>query len=203
MFTGSSLSRARRHHENLPDHKYGEVVQPALDDAHPPEPGLQVRKPRAIEAETVLSAKLVHLLLGRFGRMLQQRSDLLKEALETSRRDDLKDARRLRARVPEGVEDTARLPHIRACNGFDLSIADAGPDGSFENVGQLVLVAMGVWIHEDPWLDGVLNDCETAARLLTAHLKVDTESAQIHKSPTIRTHVHVSVFHGRTVLPNC
>ena len=47
------------------------------------------------------------------------------------------------------------------CHGFDLPITDAGPNGSLENVGHLVLVAVDMWIHEDPGSIG----CSTMAKL--------------------------------------
>jgi hypothetical protein len=99
------------------------------------------------------------------------------------------------------VEDTTRLPDVGACSGFYLSITDPRPDGTFEDVGQLVLVVVDVGVHEDARLHGMLNDGKPATGLLTGYLELDAKSAEIDKGPTTRSHVHVVTVHRRTVLP--
>ena len=160
-----------------------------LDDTHGPKPMLQFRQPGAIEDEAILSAEFVHFLLRCGGWMLHQRGDLFKHVLEAGGGDDLKDASRRRAGIPEGVEDTTRLPHVGTCSRFYFPVTDARPDDTFDDEGQLVLMAVDMRIDEDAWLDGMLNDREAPTRQFTAHLEMNPKTSEIDEGPITCSHV--------------
>lgn len=100
------------------------------------------------------------------------------------------------------MEDTTRLPNVGAGSRFDFPITDARPDSTFDDVRQLVLMAVDMGIDEDAWLDGMLNDRKTATCQLTAHLEVHPKTAEIDEGPITRSHVHIITLHQRTVLPS-
>ena len=99
------------------------------------------------------------------------------------------------------MEDATRLPNVGARSRFYFPITDARPDGTFDDVGQLVFIAVDMGIDEDAWLHGMLNDRKTAACQFAAHLEVDSQAAEIDEGPATRSHVHIVTVHQRTVLP--
>ena len=71
--------------------------------------------------------------------------------------EDLDDLRGLGARVPERVNDSARLQDIGASGGPVYLFAYHDPDLSFEHVRDLILVCMLVrWSREYPRLKRML-----------------------------------------------
>ena len=56
-----------------------------LDHPHRPETGFEVRQPRSVERQAIFLTQAVELVVGRWGRVLQENCELLKEPLESSR----------------------------------------------------------------------------------------------------------------------
>jgi hypothetical protein len=61
-----------------------------------------------------------------------------------ARGEDLEDAGRAVARVPEGVHESARLEHIGPGTGRDDAVADPRADLALDDVRVLVDIGMGV-----------------------------------------------------------
>ena len=83
------------------------------------------------------------------------------QLLETGRRDQLQDDKRLVAGVPEGVPLPAWLEHDVAGGGSDLVVTEHRPKGSAEDVGELVLVVVQMDRRCDcADVESLLDECE-------------------------------------------
>jgi hypothetical protein len=95
------------------------------------------------------------------------RRELAKQLLEASRGDDLQDAGRLVASVPEGVPLPAGLEDEIAGVGHDLMVAQQRSHPALEHVAVFILAAVQVQRGgQDVRRQAVLDQREAAARVL-------------------------------------
>ncbi len=144
-----------------------------------PEPVLlgELRDRRVVDLELVAVDDLAD---GGVVLCRQRGRKLAEVALEAPGRDDLEQARRLVAGVPERVRDPARLDDELAGARLDDLVADLHGDTALEHVGVLVLVAVRVdGRAERARGQRVLDEREAAAGLLGADHEAHAERVQV------------------------
>src|SRR5207248_328062 len=142
------------------------------------------------------------LRTARLGASREELGNLNEIVLEARLADDFKQPRRLIGRIPERVGDTARLVDVSAGSRLGHFVPHSNPDTALENVRQLVFHHVRVRRDETSRIDRVLDNRETAARLVPPHLEVDTQPSQAdgltftradHKQPPLlNSHLYVT-----------
>src|SRR5712691_4258049 len=102
---------------------------------------------------------------------------LTKTVLKPAREDQLDQARRRRAVVPQGVRDTSRLEDVRPGRGNELVVPDHYADLALEHVRQLVFFGVRVWDDQRAEGDRVLDDRQLTRRERPRDLEDDAHPA--------------------------
>ena len=87
--------------------------------------------------------------------------------------------------VPEGMRDTARLPHELTRSGLDDVVADLRTQPAGEDEGKLVFALVDVEGRgEGAWRDGVLDEAERAGGVLGTEEVSRAETGKSARSPS-------------------
>jgi hypothetical protein len=111
----------------------------------------------------------------------QQRRQFTKVVLEPGGGDQLQQARRLIAGVPERMGDPTGLEQQVAGTSLEQLVAELDAEASLQHVGVLVLVVVGMERGaQRPWRERVLDQAERAAGPLAVDHEADAEGEQVH-----------------------